>query len=61
MTGPEASGPVTRANQVAEALERAISVVESGAPYLMDLHVVPGYAAPLLTRARGGESTGTED
>ena len=59
--GVEASGPVTRANQVAEALERAINVVESGAPYLMDLHVVPGYAAPLLTRARGGESTGTED
>ena len=58
--GVEASGPVTRANQVAEALERAINVVESGAPYLMDLHVVPGYAAPLLTRARGGESTGTE-
>ena len=59
--GVEASGPVTRANQVAEALERAINVVESGASYLMDLHVVPGYAAPLLTRARGGESTGTED
>jgi len=59
--GVEASGPVTRANQVAEALERAINVVESGAPYLMDLHVVPGYAAPLLTRERGGESTGTED
>ena len=59
--GVEASGPVTRANQVAEGLERAINVVESGAPYLMDLHVVPGYAAPLLTRARGGESTGTED
>ena len=59
--GVEASGPVTRANQVAEALERAINVVELGAPYLMDLHVVPGYAAPLLTRARGGESTGTED
>ena len=59
--GVEASGPITRADQVADALDRAIRTVEAGEPYLMDLHVVPGYAAPLLTRAGGGESTGADD
>jgi thiamine pyrophosphate-dependent acetolactate synthase large subunit-like protein len=59
--GVEASGPVTSADQVTEALERAIKMVEAGEPYLIDLHVVPGSAAPLLTRAGGGESTGVDD
>ena len=40
---------------------RTIKTIEAGEPYLMDLHVVPGYAAPLLTRAGGGESTGADD
>lgn len=59
--GVEASGPVIKAADVPAALETAIRTVEAGRPYLMDLHVVPGYAAPLLTRAGGGESDGTKD
>ena len=59
--GVEASGPVVRADDVPAAFETAIRTVEEGRPYLIDLHVVPGYAAPLLTRAGGGESDGTKD
>jgi len=59
--GVEASGPVLQADDVPAALETAIQAVAEGRPYLIDLHVVPGYAAPLLTRAGGGESDGTKD
>jgi thiamine pyrophosphate-dependent acetolactate synthase large subunit-like protein len=57
--GVDASGPVERIGDLPAALEAAFAAVESGRPYLLDLHVVPGYAAPLLTRASGAESDGT--
>ena len=48
--GVAAEGPVERAADLPAALDKAIAAVEDGKPYLMDLHVVPGYAGPLLTR-----------
>jgi thiamine pyrophosphate-dependent acetolactate synthase large subunit-like protein len=49
--GFEAAGPVETVADLPAALETAIRAVESGSSYLLDVRVVAGYAAPLLTRA----------
>jgi thiamine pyrophosphate-dependent acetolactate synthase large subunit-like protein len=49
--GFEAAGPVERVADLPAALDTAIKAVAAGSSYLLDVRVVPGYAAPLLTRA----------
>jgi thiamine pyrophosphate-dependent acetolactate synthase large subunit-like protein len=49
--GCEAAGPVERVADLPAALETALQAVAAGSSYLLDVRVVPGYAAPLLTRA----------
>lgn len=56
--GLAASGPITKAGDLAGALEEAISAVEAGEPYFLDVHVKPGYSSPMVTRASGEASTG---
>jgi thiamine pyrophosphate-dependent acetolactate synthase large subunit-like protein len=49
--GCEAAGPVERVADLPAALDTALRAVAAGSSYLLDVRVVPGYAAPLLTRA----------
>jgi thiamine pyrophosphate-dependent acetolactate synthase large subunit-like protein len=49
--GCEAAGPVARVADLPAALDTALRAAATGSSYLLDVSVVPGYAAPLLTRA----------
>jgi len=48
--GVEAEGPVKNVPDLEAAIRRGLKVVEQGRPYLIDAHVVPGYATPPLAR-----------
>ena len=48
--GVEAEGPVKNVPDLEAAIQRGLKVVEMGRPYLIDAHVVPGYATPPLAR-----------
>ena len=48
--GVEAEGPVKNVPDLEAAILRGLKVVEQGRPYLIDAHVVPGYATPPLAR-----------
>ena len=43
--GVEAAGPVTTTGELVAAIEKGFQVVEGGKPYLLNVHVKPGYAA----------------
>jgi len=44
--GVESAGPIEKIADLVPALEHALSVVESGKPYLLNVHVEKGYAVP---------------
>jgi thiamine pyrophosphate-dependent acetolactate synthase large subunit-like protein len=44
--GVESAGPIEKIADLVPALEKALSVVESGKPYLLNVHVEKGYAVP---------------
>ena len=44
--GVESTGPIETVKDLVPALEHALSVVESGKPYLINVHVDKGYAVP---------------
>jgi thiamine pyrophosphate-dependent acetolactate synthase large subunit-like protein len=48
--GVEAEGPVKTVSELEAAIVRGLKLVERGRPYLIDAHVVPGYATPPLAR-----------
>ncbi len=48
--GVEAEGPVKNVPDLEAAIQRGLEIVEQGRPYLIDAHVVPGYATPPLAR-----------
>ncbi|MCX7315141.1 MAG: thiamine pyrophosphate-binding protein [Alphaproteobacteria bacterium] len=48
--GVEAEGPVKNVPDLEAAILRGLKIVEQGRPYLIDAHVVPGYATPPLAR-----------
>ncbi|MGV6871797.1 thiamine pyrophosphate-binding protein [Pseudochelatococcus sp. B33] len=48
--GVEAEGPVRTVDMLEAAIERGLTVVRQGKPYLIDAHVTPGYASPPLSR-----------
>ncbi len=48
--GVEAEGPVENVAQLEAAIQRGLAVVAGGKPYLIDAHVIPGYANPPLSR-----------
>jgi thiamine pyrophosphate-dependent acetolactate synthase large subunit-like protein len=48
--GVEAEGPVKDKKSLLEALNRALAVVVSGRPYLIDVSVLPGYTNKFVTR-----------
>ncbi|MBI4182815.1 MAG: thiamine pyrophosphate-binding protein [Proteobacteria bacterium] len=56
--GLDAAGPIARVGDLLGAIEGAIQAVEEGRPYLLDVLIEPGYAAPLLTRATGESHDG---
>src|SRR5262245_24250455 len=51
--GVEAAGPIVQMADLQPALEKAISAVENGRPYFLDVVVEPGYASLLMVRASG--------
>lgn len=48
--GVEAEGPVRNVPDLEKAIRRGLDVVRGGRPYLIDAHVIPGYASPPLSR-----------
>lgn len=44
--GVESAGPIEKIADLVPALQHALSVVESGKPYLLNVHVEKGYAVP---------------
>ena len=44
--GITASGPVGKCGDLVAEIEKGLKAVEAGEPYLIDVHVTPGYAAP---------------
>lgn len=48
--GVDAEGPVTTVAGLEAAIARGLQACASGRPYLIDAHVVPGYATPPLSR-----------
>ena len=46
----EAEGPAKNVQDFEAAIHRGLKIVEQGRPYLIDAHVVPGYATPPLAR-----------
>jgi thiamine pyrophosphate-dependent acetolactate synthase large subunit-like protein len=48
--GVEAEGPVENIGELEAAIERGLAAVAAGRPYLIDAHVIPGYASPPLSR-----------
>ena len=43
--GVEADGPVETIGDLVPAIEKGFKVIEGGKPYVLDVHVAPGYAA----------------
>ncbi|MBM3485046.1 MAG: thiamine pyrophosphate-binding protein [Alphaproteobacteria bacterium] len=56
--GIKAEGPVETIGALVPAMRRALAAVDAGEPFLLDVHVEPGYAAPMATRASGEGSAG---
>ena len=48
--GIEAEGPVTNVADLEAAIRRGLAAVRAGRPYLINAHVIPGYANPPLAR-----------
>jgi thiamine pyrophosphate-dependent acetolactate synthase large subunit-like protein len=48
--GVEAEGPVQNVAELEAAIQRGLAAVAAGRPYLIDAHVIPGYASPPLSR-----------
>jgi thiamine pyrophosphate-dependent acetolactate synthase large subunit-like protein len=48
--GVESERPVQNVPDLEAAIQRGLEIVEQGRPYLIDAHVVPGYATPPLAR-----------
>jgi thiamine pyrophosphate-dependent acetolactate synthase large subunit-like protein len=48
--GVEAEGPIRGVVALEAAIRRGLEVVRAGRPYLIDAHVMPGYANPPLSR-----------
>jgi thiamine pyrophosphate-dependent acetolactate synthase large subunit-like protein len=48
--GVEAEGPIKTVPDLEAAIRRGLDAVKAGRPYLIDAHVVPGYASPPLSR-----------
>ena len=44
--GVKSEGPVTKCGDLVAAIKRGFAAVEAGEPYLIDVHVKPGYAVP---------------
>jgi len=56
--GLKADGPVETVGDLVPALRKALAVIDAGEPYLLDVHVEPGYSQPMATRASGEGSKG---
>ncbi len=50
--GVDAEGPITSIASLEAALQRGITAVQEGRPYLIDVHVKPGYLSAPLSRGR---------
>ncbi|MGY8632067.1 thiamine pyrophosphate-binding protein [Bradyrhizobium sp. 14AA] len=48
--GVEAEGPLTNVEELEAAILRGFAAVASGKPYVIDVHVTPGYSIPPLAR-----------
>jgi thiamine pyrophosphate-dependent acetolactate synthase large subunit-like protein len=48
--GVDGEGPVKTVPELEAALRRGLAAIKEGRPYLIDAHVVPGYATPPLAR-----------
>jgi thiamine pyrophosphate-dependent acetolactate synthase large subunit-like protein len=48
--GVEGEGPVTNVEKLEAAMRRGLAAVKAGRPYLINAHVIPGYANPPLAR-----------
>jgi thiamine pyrophosphate-dependent acetolactate synthase large subunit-like protein len=48
--GVDGEGPVQTVPELEAALRRGLAAIKEGRPYLIDAHVVPGYATPPLAR-----------
>ena len=44
--GVESAGPITTVGDLLPAIEAGLKVVESGKPYVLNVHVQKGYAVP---------------
>ena len=44
--GVQSAGPITTVSNLLPAIEAGLKVVESGKPYVLDVHVQKGYAVP---------------
>ena len=51
--GVASAGPVETVGELVAAIDAGMKVVESGKPYVLDVHVAPGYAAPPPARTAG--------
>ena len=51
--GVDSAGPVETISELVPAIDKALKVVESGKPYVLDVHVKPGYAVPPPARTAG--------
>jgi acetolactate synthase-1/2/3 large subunit len=48
--GVEGEGPVTNVADLEAAIPRGLAAVRAGRPYLINAHVIQGYANPPLAR-----------
>ena len=44
--GVDSAGPISKVGDLIPAIENALKVVESGKPYVLNVHVQKGYAVP---------------
>ncbi len=51
--GVDSAGPVETVGELVAAVDKGLKVVESGRPYVLDVHVAPGYAQPPPARSAG--------
>ena len=51
--GVASAGPVETVGELVAAIDKGLKVVESGRPYVLDVHVAPGYATPPPARSAG--------
>jgi thiamine pyrophosphate-dependent acetolactate synthase large subunit-like protein len=51
--GVASAGPVETVGELVAAIDKGMKMVESGKPYVLDVHVAPGYAAPPPARSAG--------